>query len=275
MAVSQELVSEVKDKALKLDDSKVLEKIPGSLSISTYTDNFGSCLGKMDQDKDAWEECGYNWEARALGDALQTLLVDSQAEVIILRNNTVDEALKTWLGEKEKVALEKKRLTAANKFYYHDDQDNEAAIKELSKGSSNIEQVQAIVALVMMAYTKIDTMPKLTIKNVLVDKAYLDSTKIWAEELVATLGKANAARNSKSPSVNYRNRIVTLCEEFMVEVRKWVPIVYFDDPDTQAKFNFYNRGGGSGGDDSSGGNTGGGNDKKDSEGKPEMETSLV
>lgn len=234
MAFDPELVKSVQNEALALTEAEVVSQPP--MPVEIYTSELSGYLGQMAKDSAKWIDTGYDYEnKKPRGDLLLNMIVDAQA-IVVTNRKILESAPQRWNDERGNVETERRRLLAADRIVYSGDSAGEASIKEISTDSSNAGMVMGILSLIKMAIIKIDMISKIKIDKVTIDKTYLDKTKAWAEDLISILGIANSYRSGKAPEIDYRNRIVTLCQKFIDDLKTWTPAIYFNDPETLAKF---------------------------------------
>lgn len=234
MAFDQWQVESIKKEALDLNENEVVEQPP--IPVEIYTSEMSGYLGQMGKDSEKWIDTGYDYATNNVrGDILLSLLIDSQTEVVKNRK-ILDVAPQKWTEEKGKVELERRRLLAAARIVHSGDTASLATIKEIADDVSNTGMVLGIISLAKMAENKLDQISKIKIDKVAINKEYIDSTKQWAEDLISILGLANTYRKGSSSDITYRNRVITLCQKFIDDLRHWLPAVYFNDSESQSKF---------------------------------------
>ena len=100
-----------------------------------------------------------------------------------------------------------------------------------------MDSVQDILSGIKLLTPKLDVVSTIRIGGVTIDEPYLTNTKAWAEDLAQKLGLVDAYRHDKQEVIEFKNRVITLCGDFIdSQIRRWVDVVYFDDPQTQEKF---------------------------------------
>jgi hypothetical protein len=231
MAIVPDQVDTIVKKAWAINKKVEVPPMP----VFVYCGELNDYLGQMEKDQQRWIDAGFDWSTKAVGDTLLSIIQDTQAEVVVKRKDK-KVPVDRWLNEKAKVDKEYQLLFTVNKFVYSGDSNGEASLSEIAAGTTNMESVQNILTLIKMATPKIDQISKLRIDNTTIDKNYLDTIKTWADDLSAALGQADAFRKDKLVEIELRNRVIMLSQDYLEEIRRWVPVVYFNNPSLQAKF---------------------------------------
>lgn len=208
---------------------------PLHMPVTIFVAEFGKDLAHMEQNRDAWIACGFDWAQFDYYKALHKELFRANSNVVVNREN-VSFAVLEWQNEQDSVRTERNRLIAAARIAVKRDPNLRSILKEISEGNSNMDSIQDILSLSKLLLKVIDTVSGIVIGGVRIDEEHLNRKREWASEIKEILNKADALRNVRQEEIVYRNKIILLCRQAQANINTWLDAVYFDDPDKKANY---------------------------------------
>ncbi|KMQ49603.1 hypothetical protein CHISP_3475 [Chitinispirillum alkaliphilum] len=205
------------------------------MPVTIFVGEFGKDLAHMEQDKDAWIACGFDWSQFEVYKELHKELFKANSLVVVNREN-VSSAVQEWQKEQDNVRTERNRLIAAARIASKKDPNMRSILKEISEGNSNMDSIQDILSLAKLLLTRIDLISGIAIGGVKIDENFFNKKREWASELKLILNKADASRNARQEEIVYRNKVIMLCRQAQANINTWLDAVYFDEPDKKANY---------------------------------------
>ncbi|KMQ50177.1 hypothetical protein CHISP_2947 [Chitinispirillum alkaliphilum] len=205
------------------------------MPVTIFVAEFGKDLAHIEQDRDAWIACGFDWADFDYYKELHKELFRANSSVVVNREN-VSSAVREWQKEQDNVRTERNRLIAAARIAVKRDPNLRSILREISEGNSNMDSIQDILSLSKLLLNVFDTVSGIAVGGVKIDEEHLNRKREWAGEIKQILNKADALRNVRQEEIVYRNKIIMLCRQAQATINIWLDAVYFDDPDKKADF---------------------------------------
>ena len=205
------------------------------MPVTIFVGEFGKDLAHMQQDKDVWIACGFDWSLFGYYKELHKELFRANSLVIVNRES-VSSAVQKWQNEQDNIRTERNRLITAAKIAAKKDPDMRSVLKEIFEGKSNMDTIQDILSLAKLLLNRIVLISGIVIGGVKIDENFLIKKREWASELKVILNKADASRNVRREEIIYRNKIILLCRQAQANINTWLDAVYFDDPEKKAHY---------------------------------------
>jgi hypothetical protein len=234
MAISPEIDREIENDAKELKADEFLRPQTG---ISEFQEDFTNLLGRVTEDKEHFEAAGYDVNKMDKNYCLLEKLSLGRGkristEVIPGEN---DQKYTTGMEEARK---NRKILAAAAKFISNNTTSVEIkkACNAMKTGNTDIEVLTYNIAAVNFARNHMDLVSKIRPGKVTIDDTFLQNVELQALELTKLKGTTTVSEDKPDQSVDYQNRIITLCVKEYREIKQYAELAFLFEPDHYSKY---------------------------------------